>query len=72
MLVCFDTRFGPVSMGDMLRRQRAGDIVILLVYEGIVMFNRKMGGVDAVDQMRTGYYSVEMASKSKKWTTRFA
>ena len=30
-----------------------------------------MGGVEAVDQMWTGYYSVEMASKSKKLTARF-
>jgi hypothetical protein len=71
MVYIIDTRDGPVKMADMLRRQKAGDVVILLVYEGIVMYNKKMGGVDAVDQMRTGYYSVEMTSKSKKWTVCF-
>ena len=71
MVYILDTKYGPVKMSDMLRRQKAGEIVILSVYEGIVMYNKKMGAVDTVDQMRTGYYSVEMHSKSKKWTNRF-
>lgn len=71
MVYVLDTAFGPHLMDDMLRREKAGEIVILQVYEGIIFYNRYMGAVDAADQMRTGYYSVEMRSKSKKWTNRF-
>lgn len=41
------------------------------VYKGFVDYNAKMGGVDAFDALRTGYYAVEMHGRIARWTVRF-
>jgi hypothetical protein len=59
-------------MAEMSRRSNLGqDSVVLLVYKGITLYNGKMGGVDAWDAIRTGYFAVEMVGRTSKWTVRF-
>ena len=45
-----DTKYGPGMMDEMKRRAKFGnEVLILVVYQGIVIYNGKMGGVDAWD-----------------------
>lgn len=37
----------------------------------IVKYNEKMGGVDAVDQVRTAKNGIEMHGRARKWNVRF-
>ena len=72
LVYILDTAYGPDLFANMSRRdQRGGQDVVLLVYKGIVIYNGKMGGVDAWDAIRTGYFAVEMMGRSAKWTCRF-
>lgn len=71
MVYILDTAIGPQTLTDMVRKQKSGEKVSLQVYDAIVKYNQYMGGVDAMDQMRVGYYGVDMGTSNIKWTTRF-
>ena len=70
LVYILDTAFGP-HMLDQLKRRIDGKVTVLMVYKGIVIYNGKMGGVDAWDAIRTGYFAVEMTGRTAKWTVRF-
>jgi hypothetical protein len=71
MVYILDSAIGPQTLTDMVRKQKSGEKVSLQVYDAIVKYNQYMGGVDAMDQMRVGYYGVDMGTRNMKWTTRF-
>jgi hypothetical protein len=71
MVYILDTVIGPQTLTDMVRRQKNGEKVSLQVYDAIVKYNQYMGGVDAMDQMRVGFYGVDMGTRNQKWTMRF-
>jgi hypothetical protein len=65
-----DSAYGPGRWGDVTRRE-GNDKRTLNVYEAIVKYNAYMGGVDAWDALRTGYFAIEMIGRLARWTVRF-
>ena len=70
LVYVLDTKCYPSQMSEIVRKVGAND-VNLNVYKGIDVYNSKMGGVDAWDALRTGYYAIENCGRKAKWTTRF-
>lgn len=70
MVYLLDTAYGPGLISTVTRRQgnRSQDLV---VYEAIAKYNAFMGGVDAFDALRTGYFAIEMVGRTSRWTVRF-
>ena len=70
LVYLLDTLHGPTVMDTMKRREKNVHQEYK-VYKGFVDYNAKMGGVDAFDALRTGYYAVEMHGRIARWTVRF-
>ena len=70
MVYFLDSAYGP-NILDTMQRRIGGDVQDLHVYKGIVQYNKYMGGVDAADAIRTGYYSIEDVQRDSRWTVRF-
>lgn len=65
-----DSAYGPRQKTEMVRR--IGNTTTTFdVYKGISWYNKYMGGVDAADALRTGYYAVDGQGRAAKWTVRF-
>ena len=71
LVYIIDTAYGP-AMKDIVKRRCGDSQVPLTVYKGIHDYNAEMGGVDAADATRTGYYCVESVGRASRWTVRFA
>lgn len=65
-----DTAYGGSATSPMIRREGA-TARTLTVPTAIAMYNKYMGGVDQMDQMRNGIYGIEMKGRTLKWTVRF-
>lgn len=66
-----DSAYGAtVKEDDMLRKQADGKKTPYSVTRGISYYNKYMGGVDQVDQIRTGAYGVDSNYRMMKWTFR--
>jgi hypothetical protein len=70
LVYLIDTLRGPGLLAKMIRRDKIS-AVELMVYLGFVEYNDYMGGVDAWDAIRTGYFAVEMIGRTARWTVRF-
>lgn len=65
-----ETKFGPHVRANIERRD-GGERNIYNVYKAVAEYNRYMGGVDASDAVRSGYYAIDAMSKTARWTVRF-
>lgn len=70
MCYFLETAYGPFLKDNMIRKEGKRDVT-LQVYKAIVVYNDYMGGVDAADALRTGYYCIESQGRTSKWTVRF-
>ena len=70
LVYLIDTLHGPGVWEDMVRRGKVQE-VSYLVYKAFCDYNAFMGGVDAWDALRTGYFAVEMIGRTARWTVRF-
>lgn len=63
-----DTVFGPEE--EIVRRKVNGRATPFRVPKACSAYNKFMGGVDKFDQLRTGFYGMDMDGKATKWTIR--
>lgn len=63
-----DTIHGPVL--EPIRRRVGATIQEFEVPVAYSRYNLNMTGVDRFDQIRTGYYGIEMSGRTAKWTIR--
>lgn len=63
-----DAAFGPQQQ-QLTRREGARRVQYMLP-KACSAYNAFMGGVDKYDQIRTGYYGIEMHGRTSKWTVR--
>ena len=70
LVYLIDTLHGPGVLQDMVRRDKVQE-VSFLVFKAFCDYNAYMGGVDAWDALRTGYFAVEMIGRTARWTVRF-
>ena len=65
-----DCAFGPGWRSEISRKNGQGDPVLFDVPQFIAWYNKKMGGVDVVDQIRK-MFGIDLAHRTFKWTVRF-
>ena len=65
-----DCAFGPGWRSEISRKNVLGDPVLFDVPQFIALYNKKMGGVDVVDQIRK-MFGIDLAHRTFKWTVRF-
>ena len=70
LVYLIDTIHGPALLEKMIRREKLTKLE-LMVYKAFCDYNDFMGGVDAWDALRTGYFAIEMVGRTAKWTIRF-
>jgi hypothetical protein len=70
LVYLLDTFHGPGVM-DSIHRRDGPDEKTLHVHKSFKDYNDFMGGVDAWDALRTGYFGIEMTGRTIKWTVRF-
>lgn len=66
-----DTFYGSQELINMPRKQKQnGAVANLVVPPAVDHYNKKMGGVDQIDQIRTGDYGIDNIGRASKWTVR--
>jgi hypothetical protein len=66
-----DSVYGPLEDAEMYRKNKNGTYYRNVVPYALTEYNDKMGGVDNINQERTGYYNDEIDHREKKWTIRY-